>query len=134
MLLKIVLPYKIALQIEDILSSKMTISLASLATSEPLPKAKPTSKPTSKPVEKVTEEPTEKATKKATQKATAAPTVAQKENPQGTGYILNTNSKKIHYPNCGSVKRMSDKNKQNSNLNRDKLISQGYDPCGNCNP
>ena len=43
MLLKIVLPYKIALQIEDILLSKMTISLASLATSEPLPKAKPTS-------------------------------------------------------------------------------------------
>ena len=109
-----------------------TLIFTSKAT--PTPKAKPTSKPTSKPVEKVTEEPTEKATKKATQKATAAPTVAQKENPQGTGYILNTNSKKIHYPNCGSVKRMSEKNKQNSKLNRDKLISQGYDPCGNCKP
>ena len=49
-------------------------------------------------------------------------------------YILNTNSKKIHYPNCHSVKRMSEKNKKNSGLSKSELINQGYDPCKNCNP
>ena len=49
-------------------------------------------------------------------------------------YILNTNSKKIHYPNCHSIKRMSEKNKKNSSLSKSELINQGYDPCKNCNP
>jgi len=49
-------------------------------------------------------------------------------------YILNTNSTKIHYPGCASVGKMSEKNKKESNLSRDELISQGYDPCGNCKP
>ena len=42
-LLKIVLPNKIALHIDEKLSSNITISEASLATSLPDPKAKPTS-------------------------------------------------------------------------------------------
>lgn len=49
-------------------------------------------------------------------------------------YILNTNTKKFHYPSCSSVKRMSEKNKSGFNGSRDKLISQGYSPCENCNP
>ncbi len=49
-------------------------------------------------------------------------------------YVLNTNSKKFHYPDCGSVKKMSAKNKAESNKSRDTLIAEGYEPCKNCNP
>lgn len=49
-------------------------------------------------------------------------------------YILNTNTKKFHYPSCSSVKQISDKNKQTYTGSRDDLISQGYDPCKRCNP
>lgn len=67
------------------------------------------------------------------------PSVVQQGNAnQGTvqtqSYVLNTNSKKFHYPDCGSVKQMSDKNRQDVEANREELIAQGYDPCGNCNP
>ena len=41
--LKIVLPYSIAFEIDKKLSSRITISLASLAISAPLPIANPTS-------------------------------------------------------------------------------------------
>lgn len=49
-------------------------------------------------------------------------------------YVLNTNTKKFHYPECRSVKQMSDKNRQDIEANREELIAQGYDSCGNCNP
>lgn len=49
-------------------------------------------------------------------------------------YILNTNSKKFHYPDCSSVDDMSKKNKQDYAGTREDLINQGYDPCGRCNP
>lgn len=51
-----------------------------------------------------------------------------------TEYILNTSTKKIHYPDCKSVKQMSEKNKKSTSQSRDSLISQGYSPCGNCRP
>lgn len=51
-----------------------------------------------------------------------------------TTYILNTNTKKFHYPTCSSVDQMSDSNKEEYTGNRNDLISQGYDPCGRCNP
>jgi DNA-entry nuclease len=49
-------------------------------------------------------------------------------------YILNTNTKKFHYPDCRSVKAMKDKNKLEVEATREEVIEQGYDPCGNCNP
>ena len=49
-------------------------------------------------------------------------------------YVLNTNTKKFHYPDCGSVKQMKDKNKLEEETTREDLIGRGYDPCGNCNP
>jgi DNA-entry nuclease len=58
----------------------------------------------------------------------------EKETTSGTKYVLNTSSKKFHYPDCGSVKQMSDKNRAESNLTRDELMAQGYEPCGNCHP
>lgn len=49
-------------------------------------------------------------------------------------YVLNTNTKKFHYPDCKSVKQMKDKNKLIEETTRETLIERGYDPCGNCNP
>lgn len=49
-------------------------------------------------------------------------------------YILNTNSRKFHLPSCESVKNISRKNKEKFVGTRGKLLDQGYDPCGSCNP
>ena len=52
----------------------------------------------------------------------------------GNHYILNTNSKKFHLPNCKSVDQIADKNKRESDKSREELIQDGYEPCKNCNP
>ena len=49
-------------------------------------------------------------------------------------YILNTNTKKFHYPTCSSVSQMSKKNKKAVTASRDEIIADGYSPCGNCKP
>ena len=49
-------------------------------------------------------------------------------------YILNTNTKKFHYPTCSSVKDMKDKNKQEYHGTRGEVIAKGYSPCGRCKP
>lgn len=94
-------------------------------TKQPETQAKETTSPTTEETTQVVE-------------STVAPTNPPKDekvvNPVTSNYILNTNTKKFHYPSCSSVKRMSDKNKQESNLSRDEIISQGYDPCGICKP
>lgn len=64
--------------------------------------------------------------------ATASAT-APSSTPK-TSYVLNTNTKKFHYPHCSSVKQMADKNRQDVTLTREEIIAQGYTPCGRCNP
>lgn len=49
-------------------------------------------------------------------------------------YILNTRSKRFHYPDCPSVQAMKDKNKREFTGTRDEVLASGYSPCGNCNP
>lgn len=61
------------------------------------------------------------------------PTTSEPEN-SGTTYILNTNTKKFHYPSCSSVDQMSEKNKKEYTGDRDDLIDDGYEPCKRCNP
>lgn len=56
------------------------------------------------------------------------------QNTGSTKYVLNTNTKKFHYPSCGSAGRIAAKNYAESNESRDSLIAQGYSPCGNCDP
>ncbi len=67
--------------------------------------------------------------------ATQKPDPVQNDSPsEGTDYIVNTNTGKFHYPSCSSVKKMKESNKMFFNGTRDELITQGYDPCGNCHP
>ena len=54
--------------------------------------------------------------------------------PQGTDYVLNTNTYKFHYPWCSSVKKMKSKNRRDYYGTRDEVIQMGYDPCKNCDP
>ena len=66
---------------------------------------------------------------------TSSPSNNVNNNNQGyTKYVLNTNTKKFHYPSCGSASRIAEKNYAESNENRDSLIAKGYSPCGNCDP
>ncbi len=47
-------------------------------------------------------------------------------------YILNKSSKKIHLPNCDSVNKMSEKNKQAYTGSIEDLLKDGYTRCGSC--
>lgn len=49
-------------------------------------------------------------------------------------YILNTNTKKFHRPDCASVADIKEKNKKVSNQSRDEIINSGFKPCKRCNP
>ena len=60
-------------------------------------------------------------------------TVISNEEPNTT-YVLNTNTKKFHYPDCDSVNKMKEKNKELFTGSHDEVISMGYSPCGKCNP
>ena len=49
-------------------------------------------------------------------------------------YVLNTNSKKFHLPDCSGAESMSPSNRQDYTGSRQALIDQGYSPCGTCKP
>ena len=55
-------------------------------------------------------------------------------NEYETTYILNTNTKKFHYPYCSSVQRMAEKNKKEYTGSREEIINAGYVPCKICDP
>jgi len=55
-------------------------------------------------------------------------------NEKETTYILNTNTKKFHYPECKSVDDMKEKNKKSFSGTREDAINAGYKPCKRCNP
>lgn len=46
-------------------------------------------------------------------------------------YVINTSSKKFHYPTCRSLPT---KNRGDRDTTRDELINAGYSPCKICNP
>ena len=49
-------------------------------------------------------------------------------------YIVNTNTRKFHLPDCSSVKDMKAKNKIKFTGTKKELTDQGIEPCGRCNP
>ena len=62
------------------------------------------------------------------------PELSAPQETQQTTYVLNTNTKKFHYPTCSSVDDMKEKNKQIYTGSRDEVINMGYVPCKRCNP
>lgn len=63
-----------------------------------------------------------------------SPTQATESTKASISYVLNTNTKKFHYPSCSSVKQMKESNKQYFEGDRDDVIARGYVPCKKCNP
>ena len=59
---------------------------------------------------------------------------ATRQSAGGIDYVLNTNSKKFHYPDCRSVGQMKASNRKDFSGTRDEVIAMGYDPCGICHP
>ena len=49
-------------------------------------------------------------------------------------YVCNTNTKKFHFPDCKSVRQMREENRLYTDLSREELLAEGYEPCGNCTP
>lgn len=49
-------------------------------------------------------------------------------------YVLNTNSLKIHTPDCSSVAKIADYNKKDYYGEMSALLSDGYTACKQCNP
>lgn len=49
-------------------------------------------------------------------------------------YVLNTNTRRFHYPDCASVKEMKSKNRKDITGSRDDIMAMGYGPCGSCHP
>lgn len=69
--------------------------------------------------------------------ATTTPTTVQTTTATvqsvGTQYILNTNTKKIHYPSCSAVKQMKEQHKAYTE-DFDGAVASRYVPCKECNP
>ncbi len=91
------------------------------------------------------------AQKKAAEEKAAAETAQQKPSQEqaGTGnnfntydnasqqqtsatYVLNTNTHKIHYPSCHSVRKIAPQNYATSDSSVEELVGRGYTTCGNC--
>ena len=77
-------------------------------------------------------ESTETSSKATTTTTSTEPEETDEDNSQT--YVLNTSTKKFHYPDCGSVDQMAEKNKQIVSWSRDDIISKGYVACKNCDP
>ena len=55
-------------------------------------------------------------------------------NPEVREYVLNTNSKIFHRPECSSAKNMKKQNKRVRTDTREAIIADGYRACKNCKP
>ena len=49
-------------------------------------------------------------------------------------YVLNTNSKKFHKPDCSNAASISAGNREDYTGDRNALLDDGYSPCGQCKP
>ena len=67
---------------------------------------------------------------------TSAAEIEEPQQPETISetYILNTNSRKFHRPDCSSASQISDANREEYTGTREELIEQGYTPCGYCKP
>lgn len=55
-------------------------------------------------------------------------------NKDAQDYVLNTNSKRFHKPDCADAKSMKKENRQEVTTSRELLTAQGYKACGSCKP
>lgn len=66
------------------------------------------------------------------EKISAVPAAKPGEKQQT--YILNTNTKKFHLPQCASAGKIKAANRDQFTGSREQLIEMGYVPCKRCKP
>ena len=49
-------------------------------------------------------------------------------------YVVNTNSKRFHFPDCDGVSTITTDHRRDFAGTRGELLLQGYKPCGSCDP
>lgn len=65
---------------------------------------------------------------------TTSTTSSTASSTSDTEYVLNTKSKKIHLPDCSSVSKIDEDNKEVTDKSKEELINEGYEACGSCKP
>lgn len=113
-----------------------TLSAVLDDTSEPIQEiihSEPTTEPATESTTEATTEPTTEPAAEATAEPTTEPTTDPTED-EGQDYVLNTNTRKFHYPSCSSADDIKEKNKSYFHGTRDELIAEGFSPCGRCHP
>lgn len=113
------------------------VPIAEIITDESSKEIQDTTKNTTKETTtaKVSESKSERTTSATTN---TAATTAQQSQDSGISrktYVINTNSKKIHSPDCASAIRTKEENKKTVKLSDEELqsyIKDGYDICKIC--
>ena len=110
-----------------------TDASGALRTSTPRPTRTSTPKPshTQTPSPSPTPRPTRTPIVTSTPRPTRTPTPAVANEHD---YVLNTRSRKIHYPGCRDVPKIDRNNRRDVHCTYQELINQGYTPCGHCRP
>lgn len=61
-------------------------------------------------------------------------TTAEQASQEARLYVINKRSRVFHYPSCEGARSMSPHNREEVIATRTELTSQGYMPCGYCEP
>ena len=77
---------------------------------------------------------TEKARTSGENTSERAPLLRSADDGTQEDYVLNKSSHKFHYPWCGSVGEISEKNRWDYRGTRESVIDMGYAPCKSCDP
>lgn len=60
---------------------------------------------------------------------------SQPEEPaSAVSYVLNTNTRKFHYPHCSSADDIKPSNRSDFSGSRSEVLARGFEPCGRCRP
>lgn len=70
----------------------------------------------------------------ATGESRESETTESEKKDEEVTYVVNTNTKKFHKPDCSSIRDTKQQNRKETSETREKLIDQGYSPCNRCNP
>ena len=61
-------------------------------------------------------------------------TTEEQANQEARKYVINTRSGVFHYPSCEGAQSIHKNNRKEVTATRVELTSQGYTPCGACEP
>lgn len=101
------------------------------ATPSPEPTAAPTPDPAPEPIAVPTPEPTPVTVPDPVIVPDPAANIDRNNTNEFT-YVLNTNTHKIHHPNCKSAAKIKAENYATTNKSVDELLGEGYTKCKNC--